>query len=140
MIFSLAAFGMIATFLSSLYPVYPEMLCYSVYGGMFEVLLVAPFILYLMSLVCVSSRATEVSRSHAGLMAGAAAASLFIVVKVVGLVRELRAMQFDAGCERSTGPILLRVFTLAYIGPAISTVLLGVAVLFAYRALKQRAF
>jgi hypothetical protein len=139
-VLSLIAFALIACFLSGLYPLVPELLCYSAYGLAFQALLAATFSMHLGSLAHLSRSRGQVSLSAATLMSGAVVAAVVLLVTVFSIIRALRHAQLDSGCMRSMAPPLIRFFTLAYVGPILSGVLAIVTVAVSCRALRQDAF
>lgn len=137
---SLAAFARYTCFLSGLYPVFPELFCYSGYGRVFEALLAASLGVHLASVSYLARGRARTSLPSLLLMVGAVIVSGSLLFNAFAIVHQLNQVQFDAGCERATGPLLLRVFTLAYVGPVVSSFLGLITVIVGYRALRRQAF
>jgi hypothetical protein len=137
---SLAAFARYACFLSGLYPVFPELFCYSGYGRVFEALLAASLGVHLASVSSLALAEARTSLPSLLLMLGAVIVSAALLFNAFAIVHQLNRVQFDAGCERGAGPLLLRLFTLAYVGPVVSSFLGLITVALGYRALRRRAF
>jgi len=137
---SLAAFARYSCFLSALYPVFPELFCYSGYGRVFEALLAASLGVHLASVSYLARGQARTSLLSLLLMLGAVIVSAALLFNAFAIVHQLNQVQFDAGCERAAGPLLLRVFTLAYVGPIVSSFLGLITVAVGYKALKRRAF
>jgi hypothetical protein len=136
-IVTLLAFARYASFLSSLYPVFPEAFCNSGYGRLFETLLAGSLGIHLAAVAYVARGSGRVSLLSALLMAGALLFSGMLLFNASTTVNQLRQAQFDASCQRATGPLLLQVFTLAYVGPAVSTCFAVILATVGYRSLKQ---
>jgi hypothetical protein len=139
-VLSLAAFARYSCFLSGLYPLFPELFCYSGYGRVFEALLAASLGLHLASVAYVARSPARTTVPTILLIIAAVVLSVFLLINALAIVHDLQQAQFDAGCQRASGPLLLRVFTLAYVGPIVSSCLGLMTVVVGYRVLKGRAF